>query len=88
VELTDLLTKIQKLKGEVDSDANREYLLKQIRESGIIEQSVKLVSQGKDTTPLFQKFFEMLETEWLDEYEHVGDGAEVVALKAIDEVSK
>jgi len=88
VELNSLLTKIKSLKDEVDSDVNREYLLKQIRESKIVEQSVKLVSEGKDTTPLFQKLFEMLESEWLDEYETVGDGAEAVALTSIDAFNK
>ena len=84
MELDKLLTKIKTLKEEVDAPANQEYLIKQITESKLLEKAVEFVANGQDTTPLFQKFFEALEIEWLDEYERVGNGAEAVALKAID----
>ena len=88
MELETLLTKIKTLKEEVDSEANREYLITVIKESKILEKAVEFVANGQDTTPLFQKFFETLEMEYLDEYERVGNGAEAVALKAIDAASQ
>lgn len=87
MELETLLTKIKTLKEEVDAPANQEYLIKQITESKLLEKAVEFVANGQDTTPLFQKFFEALEIEWLDEYQRVGNGAEAVALKNIESMS-
>lgn len=88
MELETLLTKIKTLKEEVDAPDNQEYLIKQITESKLLEKAVEFVANGQDTTPLFQKFFETLEIEWIDEYERVGNGAEAVAIKNIDAVNK
>lgn len=72
----------------MDKPEEKERLLSNIRESGLLEECVAFVKQGKDTRPLFQEFFQIMGEDYLDEYEAIGNMAEAVALKKIDAYSK
>lgn len=68
----------------MDSPTEKERILDSIQASGILEDCVKFVKQGKDTRPLFQEFFQIMGEDYLDEYHTIGDMAEAVALTKID----
>lgn len=88
MELQKLLQVIAKLNAEIKSDEARQNLSDVIKESGVIEQVVKLTLAGKDTREVMARFFETLETEYLDDYELIGNMAEAVALSKIDALNK